>query len=276
MRTLLLSLLLVLSTAVSASPYFVVSIKGDVFQGDQPLEPRDQLEETTELRFVGKNAQVYVMSPRQGYFVLGPGEQSSSDKSEFLLAVRQALLPASEWKMTGIREITNDEQGVHLEDTYDMLDFFRGRIAIVGSLEVHFSADYFSFGSDFKAWEDGHIELQVHNPEDARVEIYGFLTQSWNLAALLEMADPGASFVVRYLPEYDEDELLEAEHFQIVEVDAAQLNEELRYLHELTPEEDRPLFESQLAVEFVTSRYGKMHPHTLSSMLEEALADKEE
>lgn len=271
MRLLLLSLLGLLTATLSANPYYVVSIKGEVFQGEEPLAPRDQLEETTELRFLDKNAQVYVMSPRQGYFVLGPGEEQDSDKSEFLLAVRQALLPASEWKMTGIRAITEDSSGVHLEDTFDMLGFFRGRIALIDGLQVTFSPDYFSM-------EEGFLELTTITAANSFTDTLPIQEAALDLAVLIqedvELAQ--TAFTLSYQPEYGEDELLEAEPFQLVQVDAEQLKQELAYLYELMAAEDRPFFESQLAVEFVTSRYGKMHAEELASIIDQSLKVEEE
>ncbi|MEM6398278.1 MAG: hypothetical protein AAF741_18145 [Bacteroidota bacterium] len=263
MKTLLFNILLVIAVQVSAQDFFVVSVAGEIYLDGEMLAPRDQLSAESELVFVGTESQAYVMSPKKGYFVLGPASEPADNSSEFLLAVRQAILPESEWKMTATREIQSHEAGIEMEDTYDMLGYFRGRIALLDSLEIYFSPDYFST-------EDGALHLIAHGGAgDTSVH----RADTLQVADLVSLSDSTTThFTLSYLPDYEDDDLLVAEPFTITSVNREELIDELGYLYELTSEEDRPIFASQIAPEYVNSRYGRMHANSLKQVLQEVLA----
>lgn len=262
MKTLLFNYCFLLAIGLQAQAYYVVSVTGTIFKGSTELAPKDRLDDETHLRFVGSEAQAYVMSPTKGYFVLsGTADKGASEQSEFLLAVREALLPPSELKMTGIREIRANDEGIHVEDSYDLMAYCRGRIAYLDSLRLIPDPSYFIPG-------EGSLELTVMTAEDTFTKQFPLDGSPLRLAPLADEDLPEVvTYRVSYPIDYAEDPTLKAETFHLVPIHSDTLMAELHYLRSISDVEEA-IFRTQIAPVHVSARYGKLNPVVLERLLD--------
>ncbi|MEL6970993.1 MAG: hypothetical protein AAFZ63_19260 [Bacteroidota bacterium] len=261
MKNIALLLLLVATTVAFAQNYYVISIEGEIYAGDQLLAPKDRLTNEMELRFVGAESSAYLMSPSKGYFVLSAKEGYPPNGKEFLVAVKNALLPPSELKNTAIRALYAADQHIVLEDTYDMLSFFRGRLLYLDTLVFDLDPEYFPEGTTRIEWisTNGTDTLrrdlpvverkcQLHWPEE-----FHSATDQWQHQVVAH-------------PWYGEDEL-SPYTFQLLTPTAAQVQAEMQALRELVKQDTAQDFLLEYALPYVRIRFGKVHPESLRKYL---------
>ena len=92
MRTLLITLLLLVGSTVAGQNYYVAIIKGSVTYNGKVLKIRDKITPQGELRFSTADDYVKVSGPG-GIFTLTP-EQPTPGGGEFFIALREELFPA--------------------------------------------------------------------------------------------------------------------------------------------------------------------------------------
>ena len=246
--------MLLLAAPLSAQSYYVISVSGQIYAGQQPLAPKDRLTSETQLRFTDTEAAAYIMSPSKGYFVLSARDVFPSDRREFLVAVKNALLPPSELKNTAIRAVYQADQTILLEDTYDMLSFFRGNLVYLDTL-------VFELDPDSWPLEDTRIEWISTNGEDTLVREVTITDHRFVLAWSGDR-HAGSDLWEHHLvchPWYGEDEL-EPYPFHLIVPGAEQIRSELQTLHQLVAAEDSSTFLPEHAIPYLTMRYGKVHP----------------
>lgn len=197
MNKLFVVVALLISGLLPAQNYYVVSIEGEIFDGATALAPKHKLTPETQLRFSSMTASARVVSPKKGYFILSPANAEKTGTSEFFVAVKNALIPPSQLKETGIRGSSSPI--VNLEDPYDLLDFFRGDVAYPDTLV--FNLDPEEFGE-----EDGYFELTTMRGEEVTTHRYPALNNTLSLhlpAGHLEK--PADAYIFSYQPLFSEE-----------------------------------------------------------------------
>lgn len=263
MKCYLVLIFLFFSGWLSAQNYYVVSVEGEIFDGETVLAPKHKLTADTELRFASAAATAYVLSPKKGYFVLTPTKGASSRGSEFLIAVKNALIPPSQLKETAIRGLIPQETGVLLEDPYDLLDFFRGKIAYADTLFFRLNPEEFSV-------EGGVFNL--HYRVDQKTTSYPY-TASDNVLALhlppgLLQEEKPVELTFSYDPLFSENDDFEPEAFTFIQISEKVLRQELGYLRSLQPDVPLADFLNKVALPHVEIRYGKVSVGWVRKLLE--------
>ncbi len=263
MKNLMLVLVLLAAINLSGQNYYVISIVGEIYAGEKMLSPKDRLSHDTQLRFVGAEASAYLMSPSKGYFVLSAKEIYPEGGKEFLVAVKNALLPPSELKNTAIRAGFNADEHVTIEDHYDLLGFFRGTIAYLDTL-------VFELNEEFLPGEETRIEWVSTNGSDTLRRDLTLDGQRFIMVWPQELAEANANWEHQIIchPWYVEDEQ-EPYSFQIATPAPEELRSELAALREITEVESDAAFVAEYATPYVIMRYGKVHPGHLKGLVGE-------
>lgn len=142
MRPLHIILLFVsLSCSVQAQ-YFVVNVKDTVYNNNDVIKPKDKIGENAKLRFSSSKAFAYVMSPGKGYYILGIKDRNKQSKGEFILALKDALLPPNEYYAAATRTYEPYES-MQFEDQYDLKAFFRDELFFMAPAKFSVSAKNF-------------------------------------------------------------------------------------------------------------------------------------
>lgn len=251
MRNLLSLLVLLSALNLTAQNYYVTAVEGKVLQNNQPLTVKQKLDLDNELAFGDLESKAFVVSSKGGLFVLVPGEARVKRGSEFMLAVKQALIPPSQLKETATRANIDTSVVITLEDPYEMLAFFRGEIAYPGPLQ--FTLDPDEFGE-----EDGYFLLTATTPNGTIT--HRFQPEDGQLTLELPEKHPVETtvFTLTYEPLFSEEEDFEAESFTLRPVAEADLKQEVGYLRELSPEQALADFLNEVAIPFCELRYGKI------------------
>lgn len=145
MRTLFV-LFILLSVSTSQAQYIVINVKESVYADKELLKKKDKISGNAMLLFSSAEAYVYVMSPGKGYFILGVKERKK-EKGEFLLALKDALLPPKEFYAASTRS-QDWAESTFFEDQYDMKAFFRNELFFVGTTRFEVSPDNFPLNDD--------------------------------------------------------------------------------------------------------------------------------
>ncbi len=128
MRKLILTLLSVLYLlAGTHAQYFVVNLKDTVYADNQVLAKKDKISSSAKLRFSSADAYAYVVAPGKGYFILGVKEKDKKSRGEFVLALKDALMPPNDYYAAATRTHETHEAAL-FEDQYDLKAFFRDRL----------------------------------------------------------------------------------------------------------------------------------------------------
>lgn len=178
-----------------------------------------------------------------------------------LVAVKNALLPPSELKNTAIRSLYTSEQYILLEDSYDVLSFFRDNLLYLDTLT-------FELDPEFLPAEDTRIEWLSTNGQDTLRRELEVLDQKFILHWPEELHDSGGDWEHQLLchPWYEEDEL-EPYTFRLVTPNSVELRKELQALQEVVGEDKAENFFLEYAVPYVIMRFGKVHPEQLRENL---------
>lgn len=145
MRTLLFLFTFFLFTFTLQAQYIVINVKESVYANKKLLKKKDKIAENATLRFSSGNAFAYVMSPGNGYYILGVKE-SAKEQGEFLLALKDALLPPNEFYAASTRSYDLYEN-IIFEDQYDIKAFFRNDLFFVSPARFEVSAKHFPLDS---------------------------------------------------------------------------------------------------------------------------------
>ena len=260
MKNLLLILSIFLGSWLTAQHYYVVKVDGKIFDGGTALTPKYKLSEEAELRFSNLEAKATVLSPKRGYFVLAANDKAHKKGSEFFLAVKQALIPPSQLKVTAIRANIDTSLALTLEHPYDLLDVFRGTIAYRDSLILKLDTEGFA--------DKGTFHLTVRD----ETERHNYQLQATNGYLVLKIPSSHnlttASFQLSYEPFFSEEEV-EPESFNLLPLDKAQLHAELLYLHSLLPDHSPGDFVAKIALPHCELNYGKISPGYLLALIKE-------
>jgi len=136
----LLALLGLSSCLFAQSDYYVISVKEKIWADNKPLLPRDKLPEAAKLRFSSRKAVAKVVSPGKGFFYLSPQKSKAQRSSEFIVSLRDALIPPGEYRSTSSR-LVDTVAGLHFDDVYDMMGHFRQEVVLLGDGAYPVNAD---------------------------------------------------------------------------------------------------------------------------------------
>ncbi|MFN7117809.1 MAG: hypothetical protein ACK4TA_13495 [Saprospiraceae bacterium] len=182
MRTLAFVLFYVCSSVLLQAQYVVINVKESVYADEKLLQKKDKLSENVKLRFSSADAFVYVMSPGKGYFVLGIKDQKKT-KGEFILALKDALLPPNEYHGAVTRNYKPSEAKA-FEDQYDLMNFFRDRLFFVAPAKFKVAEQNFPLDSN-------HYFIIRHHLADGWIEkILPHADQTFEISpAILQLQD---------------------------------------------------------------------------------------
>lgn len=260
----MLYLFLLCCGSLAAQNYYVVKIKGELYANEKQLAPKDQLTADTEIRFVGAGSEAYLMSPTKGFFTLSAKEQYPEGKSEFFVALRDALLPPSQFNTSAIRSQDTLTHAIHFADYYEVMDYFRGPILYTDTLR-------FSLDEDFFTEEAGHFQLTIHHPTGPIQQTFpeGTFELSIPIADSLLAYGKTLNYELSYEPVFSEDPDLVAEPFQLHDVPPEEVRQELLTLREVSPALSDAAFLEQYALPYVEMRFGKVSPGWVRQLLTE-------
>jgi hypothetical protein len=147
MRKLILTLLSVLYLlAGTHAQYFVVNLKDTVYADNQVLTKKDRISSSAKLRFSSADAYAYVVAPGKGYFILGVKEKDKKSRGEFVLALKDALMPPNDYYAAATRTHETHEAAL-FEDQYDLKAFFRDRLFFMAPAKFKVAPQQFPLDS---------------------------------------------------------------------------------------------------------------------------------
>lgn len=264
MKKIFFVALLLVSGLLSAQNYYVVSVEGEIFDGATALLPKHKLTAETRLRFPNPMAKAHVISPDKGLFILTGAQIAETGNNEFIVAVKNALIPPSQLKETATRGQSTD-LAVKLEDAYDLLDFFRGDVAYPDTLFFQLSPGEFEE-------EGGYFELRTAG--DNETTTYHYEATDNVLALYLppgQLEKPAEAYTFGYQPLFaEEPEEFSPEPFRFKPVPVGELRAELAYLREIVPPGQSVAdFLKNIAIPHVESRFGRVSSGWVLSLLPE-------
>ncbi len=269
MRQILITCSFLFSLGLSAQHYYVVSVQGTIYANDEVLAPKSRLTHDTPLRFGSEEAEAYVMSPGKGYFTLKARGQAERRGNEFLLAVKDALLPPSEFTAASTRETYQSGEAFVLDD-YDLMDFFRGRILYVEGMSFTLDQEVFPLESE------AYFSLQ--NIEAEEVEAYRLSPIDGKLVVQLPEDEVASSKAGTWRLDYVTDggqTVDEIGQFQLIAATQEAILTELEHLFAEVARADLTEFLMRDALPYVELRYGKINPEMLHDWLMVAEAEWE-
>ncbi len=146
MRTLLMVLGFLCFFRVLAAQYVVINVNQSVYADDKLLKKKDKIDTKAKLRFSSPDAFAHVMQPGKGYYILGVKDQKKV-KGEFVLALKDALLPPDEYYAATTRANAPYEVA-EFQDQYDLKAFFRERLFFIAPAKFKVSAQHFPLDSN--------------------------------------------------------------------------------------------------------------------------------
>lgn len=138
MKKLLFVLCCLISAAAQGQPYIVFSVKGEVLADGQVVRIKSTITDDTQLVFKSPDAELHVISPQKGRLVISASRAQKTSTNEFLSAVRNAILPPTQFQTTSTRDTAS---GPIFEDIYDMKAFFRNRVLVIDTTEYRIDAE---------------------------------------------------------------------------------------------------------------------------------------
>lgn len=134
MRTLIFILILGFIPNLIKAQYFVIKVNEKVYANNQLLKPRSKISANAQLRFNSSSAFAYIMSTKDGnaQYILSPKKAKKNDKGEFILALKEALMPTGEFLAAATRSRDLIELN-SFQDKYDFKAYFRGTLVLFDS-----------------------------------------------------------------------------------------------------------------------------------------------
>ena len=267
MRALHIFLFLMGLCLAGRAQYYVLNVSGVVYADDKVVQKKDKISENAKLRFGAATAFAYVISPGKGYYVLGVKDKSKTAKGEFIVALKDALLPPNEYYAAATRTNGGHESQV-FEDQYDLKAFFREQLFFTGTAKFRVTAGRFTLDADrfFMVrhyLDDGWIgkrlphvgqefqldkqvfELQGNTYEESSVHY----SELWYINQTTGEEQYLSRFQVRfYDPEVIEAELLE--------------------IYQATGKMSAARFLIEHAIPYLGLQYGKTQPDSIARMVE--------
>lgn len=157
MRTIIaLLFLLGISAELKSQEVFVVmNIKGTVKVNGETLNRMDKITPETSLSFGTLDDYVKVISPR-GFVTLRANNASKRASNEFIIAVKNALLPPTKFSGTHVR--SDIGHTLALGSIYELKAHFRDTVLLIDTTEYEIT------GAEFLQNQTNYFELQfIHN-----------------------------------------------------------------------------------------------------------------
>ncbi len=268
MRTLPIFLLLMGLCLAGRAQYYVINVSGVVYADDKVVQKKDKISENAKLRFGAATAFAYVISPGKGYYILGVKDKNNKTaKDEFIVALKDALLPPNEYYAAATRTNGGHESQV-FEDQYDLKAFFREQLFFTGTAKFRVTAGRFTLDADrfFMVrhyLDDGWIgkrlphvgqefqlnkevfELQGNTYEASKIRY----SELWYVNQTIGEEQYLSRFQLRfYAPEIIEEELSE--------------------IYKATGKMSAAQFLIEHAIPYLSLQYGKTQPESIARMVE--------
>ncbi|MBL7792820.1 MAG: hypothetical protein JNK77_10880 [Saprospiraceae bacterium] len=265
-NALFLFVLLVSCLPATSQNYFVVSVKDSVMVDGHLLQKKDKIESDAKIHFSSKEAFAYVMSPGKGYYILSPKKMKSRVAREFVLSLKEALLPPDDFYATSVRTFS-EEEGFSFPTVYEMQAFFRGKVLLIGEAAFKLPPDafvldeahYFSFELELP---DGVI-IKRGPVKDGNLIVSDSLRYIGG-----HVLDPAVIKAVRLL--YRDQTTGVAQQigvFQLVCPDRQLIADELQQLYQSQPNATPNSFLHDHAMPYLQTCYGNAHPLVIASII---------
>lgn len=266
MRLLLLCLLGALCQGIQAQ-YYVLNLKDTVYADNQLLTKKAKISENAVLRFSSPDAFVHVISPGKGYFILGVKNRRAKPRQEFVLAVKEALIPPNEYHAAATRSLETEEGSV-FADVYELKAFFRGELFLID--EARFEVPGKEFPLDSLHYfvlrhhlQDGWFTKRI--PQEGQKIMIGRQTQQLGGHVFTNQEIQQSQLV------YIDDEAGREEsigHFSLYFPDQTILREDLAQLYDAVGPLPAEKFFLEHAWPYVQLQYGKTQLLPLQNLIQ--------
>lgn len=265
MRTLLLFLCCFSFFGVLQAQYEVTKVMGTVYVKNKLLKAEDSIKETDSLRFTSPNDLVCVLHLGKGQFKLSP-KKDKKVKGEFLLALRDAIVPPNQNKEAATRTY-KPNGSLTFNDQYDLKSFFREQVFFIEPAKFWVDANYFPLDST-------HFFMIRHQLEDGWVgKALPHADQTFELgAAVLQFQ--GKVLDVNSIQRselYYVDRASNKEqylgHFQLQFVSSQIVKEDLMRLQKKVGKMPSEQFLQKYAMPFLNLWYGNTHPESIIKLV---------
>ena len=142
MRTLIFFISLLLLPMFSFGQYYVIKVEpeGMVLANKQILKRRDKIADDTKLIFSSEEAFAHVLSPTNGHFILSGKKGRKNKKGEFIIALKEALIPSKEFKAAATRSKSLLEFS-SFEHEFDFKKYFQGQMVFLDTVSFRVSTE---------------------------------------------------------------------------------------------------------------------------------------
>ncbi|MEZ4992970.1 MAG: hypothetical protein R2824_21280 [Saprospiraceae bacterium] len=269
MKTLLSSLFLLLALQAMGQQYIVYSIQGEVFADGERLKLQQVLTDDSRLSFSTPEDVVYVISPKKGKMVISGGKAVKEKDNEFVAAVKNALLPPTQFRATNTRAELEDPA---FEDVYDLKGYFRGNILIIDSTTYQLKGSRLQqdathyFELHYSQAEGEMNSIRLNNPDILQLRAADFFADPGQMA---ERKKEVEWFYVNGNP----DKQIRISKFTVVQATTEEIVQTLQVLYEAANEEPTPFIYEE-AIPFLEMRYGRVQPGQVRRLLQEHLGLK--
>jgi|GEM_PF-4825860 hypothetical protein len=177
MRTLLLACFFyTIFITIQAQPYYVVRVNETVHVNNAELHPKDKVVLGGTVRFSSSDAYAYVVSPENGYYYIAVKKGAKPKKGELNRALRDALIPPSEYSNAATRA-TKPYESVQFKDQYDLKTYFQGPLFFIDPARFNVAATTFPLDSNH------YFALKHYTGKDSFVNILPQDGQTFILSA---------------------------------------------------------------------------------------------
>lgn len=253
-----------LSLSLSAQPYYVVSVKGSVSANGKLLEKKDKIDEEAQLRFGSAGAFAYVVSPGKGYFVLSPKKIRTQQENEFLVSLKEAVLPPNEFNATSTRNVwlvlplsfTNGEE---------IQRFFRGDVTLISGTRFEVNTDQYALDEahQFALRQSSADSAAIYPlPDSANIFV---IDEEAGLASTKQMTPVSLIYL-----DHQTGENQALGEFNLTLLTRPSVLEELRQLYEAVTPVPTEVFLRDHAQPYLEKMYGNIQPEVVRQLVESA------
>lgn len=266
MRTLLLTLSMICLSISGQAQYYVKIVKGTVYLNNKVLKEKDKVNAGAKLRFSTADAHLHVMAPGSGVFILGVKDRKKKSPGEFILAIKDAIMPPDEYYAAATRAYEPYQIGI-FEDHLDLKAFFRGPLFFIAPAKFTVSAENFPLDSTHyflirhqlsNGWFAKQLP-QVGQTWEINPEVFLLKDKRFERTEILRSE-------LYYVDQTNREERFLNE-FQLDFPKPEQIKKELFQLYESIENLPAETFLQRYAMPYVDFEYGKTHPDAILKLI---------
>lgn len=272
MRTLIIILALWLLPSFTMGQYYVIKVEpeGTVLADGQTLQRRDKLNDQMQLQFASQEAYVHVLSPTNGHFVLSAQKGKKNIQGEFIIALKEAIIPSKEFKSAATRSKGLVEFGA-FEHAFDFKKYFQGEMVFLDSVTFQVDEDKFPISNGHQFYIEHCLQedsIILHLPQEK-----GSFSIFPNIVTDKEGQDIQQEILKSTLIYYDEqaNECKKLAHFSIRFLNNEEIKiikNELDSIREQLTELSEAEFIEKQAYPYLSFYYGKFSLADIKKLLE--------